>query len=69
MSVSNEIFTSTPVCGVDKVMSIRYVEFDAETIPQRALVTSGRLNTATNKAKDFIILAKPEITLMVMIFY
>jgi protoheme IX farnesyltransferase len=48
-------------------MSIPLVEFNAETIPGRALARSAGLNTATQKAKDFIILAKPEITLMVMI--
>jgi protoheme IX farnesyltransferase len=67
MSVSNEIFASTPVSAVDKVISIRLTQFDAETIPQRALVRAAGLNTATHKARDFIILAKPEITLMVMI--
>ncbi len=66
MRAGNEILAPTPVYAVDKVMTIGLIEFEEEAISRRALLTSAGVSTAGRRARDFIILAKPEITLMVM---
>ncbi len=66
MSVSNKIATSPPVTGLDRVMWISLPTTQEETISQRVL-PSAALSMAIRRARAFFILAKPEITLMVMI--
>src|SRR5258705_8545442 len=66
MSVSNEIATSPPVTGLDQVMWISLRTTRQETISQQGL-PSAALTMAIRRARAFFILAKPEITLMVMI--
>jgi hypothetical protein len=66
MSVSNKIATSPPVSGLDRVMWISLRTTQQETISQQVL-PSAALSMAIRRARAFFILAKPEITLMVMI--
>jgi protoheme IX farnesyltransferase len=66
MSVSNNIATSPPVTGLDRVMWISPRTTQQETISQQVLA-SAALSMAIRRARAFFILAKPEITLMVMI--
>lgn len=66
MSVSNKIATSPPVTGLDRVMWIGLRTTQQETISQQVL-PSAALSMAIRMARAFFILAKPEITLMVMI--
>jgi protoheme IX farnesyltransferase len=65
MSVSNKIAISPPVTGLDRVMWI-----NLRTTPQdisQQVFPSASLSMAIRRARPFFILAKPEITLMVMI--
>src|SRR6266481_2132635 len=66
MSVSNKIATTPPVTGLDRVMWITLRTTQQETISPQAL-PSAALSMAIRRARAFFILAKPEITLMVMI--
>jgi protoheme IX farnesyltransferase len=66
MSVSNNIATSPPVTGLGRVMWIGLRTTQQETISQQVL-PSAALSMAIRRARAFVILAKPEITLMVMI--
>jgi protoheme IX farnesyltransferase len=66
MSMSNKIATSPPVTGLDRVMWISLQTTQQETISQQVL-PSAALSMAIRSARAFFILAKPEITLMVMI--
>jgi len=66
MSASNEIVTSTPVTGLDRVMRISLRPTQQETISQEVF-PSVALSLAIRRVRAFFILAKPEITLMVMI--
>jgi heme o synthase len=66
MSASNKIATSPPVTGLDRVMWISFRTKQQATISQQVL-PSAALSMAIRRAKAFFILAKPEITLMVMI--
>src|SRR6266511_4179142 len=66
MSVSNKIGTSPPVTGLDQVLWISLRTTQQETISQQVL-PSAALSMAIRRARAFFILAKPEITLMVMI--
>ena len=66
MSVSNKIATSPPVTGLDRVMWVSLRTTQRETISQQVL-PSAALSMAIRRARAFFILAKPEITLMVMI--
>jgi protoheme IX farnesyltransferase len=66
MSVSNKIATSPSVTGLDRVMWISFRTTQQETISQQVL-PSAALSLAIRKARASFILAKPEITLMVMI--
>ena len=66
MSLSNKIATSPPVTGLDRVMWISRRTTQQETISQLVL-PSAALSMAIRRARAFFILAKPEITLMVMI--
>ena len=66
MSVSNKIATSPPVTGLDRVMWVSLRTTQQETISQQVL-HSAALSMAIRRAREFFILAKPEITLMVMI--
>jgi protoheme IX farnesyltransferase len=66
MSLSNKIATSPPVTGLDRVMWIVLRTTQPETISQQVL-PSAALSMAIRRARAFFILAKPEITLMVMI--
>jgi heme o synthase len=66
MSMSNKIATSTPVTGLDRVMRISLGMTQQETISQQVLPFAA-LSMAMRRARAFFILAKPEITLMVMI--
>jgi protoheme IX farnesyltransferase len=67
MSVSNEIIASMPVCVVEAEMSISPTDIESEPVSQPALLAVVDVSNAIRTAKDLIILAKPEITLMVMI--
>ena len=66
MSVSNKIATSPPVTGLDRVMWVSLRTTQQETISQQVL-PSAALSMAIRSVSDYFILAKPEITLMVMI--
>ena len=66
MRVNNKIATSPPVTGLDRVMWISLRTTQQETFSQQVLPFAS-LSTAIRRAKAFFILAKPEITLMVMI--
>jgi len=66
MRVSNKIVTSPPVTGLDRVMWISIRARQQTTISQQVL-RSAALSMAIRRARAFFILAKPEITLMVMI--
>jgi protoheme IX farnesyltransferase len=66
MNVSNKIATSPPVTGLDRVMWTSLRTTQQETISQQVL-PSAALSMAIRSARAFFILAKPEITLMVMI--
>ena len=66
MSMSNKIATSPPVTGLDRVMWVRLRTTQQETISQPVLPFAA-LSMAIRRARAFFILAKPEITLMVMI--
>lgn len=66
MTVSNDISTSPSVTGLDRVMWVSLRTPQPETISQQAL-PSPALSMAIRRARAFFILAKPEITLMVMI--
>jgi protoheme IX farnesyltransferase len=66
MSVSNKIATSPPVTGLDRVMWVSFRTTQPETISEQ-VVPSAALSLAIRRARAFFILAKPEITLMVMI--
>jgi protoheme IX farnesyltransferase len=66
MSVSNKIATSPLVTGLDRVMWVSLPTTQQESISQQVL-PSAALSMAIRRARAFVILAKPEITLMVMI--
>jgi protoheme IX farnesyltransferase len=66
MRVSNKIATSPSATGLDRVMWVSLRTTQQETISQQVL-PSAALSTAIRRARAFFILAKPEITLMVMI--
>jgi protoheme IX farnesyltransferase len=66
MSVSNKIATSPPVTGLDRVMWVSLRTTQQETISLQGL-PSAALSMAIRRARAFFTLAKPEITLMVMI--
>jgi len=66
MSVSNKIATSPQVTGLNRVMWLSLRTTQQETISQQVL-PSAALSIAIRRARAFFILAKPEITLMVMI--
>jgi protoheme IX farnesyltransferase len=66
MSVSNDISASPPVRGLDRVMWITLATTEREIAP-REVVPSAAVSYAVQGAKAFLTLAKPEITLMVMI--
>ena len=66
MNASNEISTLPLVTGLDRVMWISVRTPQPETICRQAL-PSATLSMAMRRARAFFILAKPEITLMVMI--
>ena len=65
MSVSNEISTLAPVPVVATEMS--FVKLKTEIVFQPELRPSLQVKTVTRTAREFLTLAKPEITLMVMI--
>ncbi len=66
MSLINKIATSPPVTGLDRVMWVSLRTTQQETISQQVL-PSAALSMAIRRARAFFTLAKPEITLMVMI--
>jgi protoheme IX farnesyltransferase len=69
MSVSNEISAApplTPLRGSDRVRWITLTTTERE-IASRQLVPSAAVTGAIQRAKAFLTLVKPEITLMVMI--
>jgi len=66
MSVSNKIAISPSVTGLDRVMWISLRTTQEQSISQQVL-PSAALSMALRRARAFFILAKPEITLMVMI--
>lgn len=66
MSMSNEISASPPVRGLDRVMWITLANTE-RAIPSRKVVPSAAATFAIQGARAFLTLAKPEITLMVMI--
>jgi len=66
MSVSNKIAASPRITGLDQVMRISLRTTQQETISQPVL-SSAALTIVIRKARAVLILAKPEITLMVMI--
>ncbi len=65
MSVSNEISTSIPVRSL--ATEIWFVKLKTEIAFQPELRPSLQVKTITRTAREFLTLAKPEITLMVMI--
>jgi protoheme IX farnesyltransferase len=67
MSASNEIFTSSAVCTVEPEMAIGQVELEEDARSQYLLLPSVELKTLARSLRALLILAKPEITLMVMI--
>jgi protoheme IX farnesyltransferase len=67
MSASNKIFTSSAACTVEPEMALGQVELREEAHSQHLLLQSVELKTLTRSLRAFLILAKPEITLMVMI--
>ncbi len=67
MSASNEIFASTPVCTLPTEMSIGLAELEDEVLSQRELLASVEVKAVTRSIRGFLTLAKPEITMMVMI--
>ena len=66
MSLINKIATSPTVTGLDRVMWVSLRTTQQETISQQ-LLPSAALSMAIRRARAFFTLAKPEITLMVMI--
>ena len=67
MSASNEIFKSSAVCEVVPERRRGRVELEEEAHSHRLLPRSVELKRLTRHLKAFLVLAKPEITLMVMI--
>jgi protoheme IX farnesyltransferase len=67
MSVSNEIFTSTPVCALEAELSTGLVGLEGELDSQSVEIEAVEANTGVRGIQRFITLAKPEITLMVII--
>src|SRR5258705_1248844 len=65
MSVSNEISNSIPVRSL--ATEISFVNLKTEISFQPELLPSLQVKTITRTAREFLTLAKPEITLMVMI--
>jgi protoheme IX farnesyltransferase len=66
MSVSNKIATAPSATGLDRVMWVSLPTTQQETISQQVLPAAA-LSSGIRSARAFFILAKPEITLMVMI--
>jgi len=66
MSVSNEISASPTVSGLDRVMWISLTPAEPEISPSNVGL-SAAATCAVQGARAFLTLAKPEITLMVMI--
>lgn len=67
MSASKEIFKLSVVCEVVPELALGRVELEEEAHSRRLLPRSVEVKTLTRHLKAFLILAKPEITLMVMI--
>jgi protoheme IX farnesyltransferase len=67
MSASNEIFTSGAVSTVEPEMALGQAELEEDANSWRLLPSSVKLKPLTRTLRAFLILAKPEITLMVMI--
>jgi protoheme IX farnesyltransferase len=67
MSASNEIFTSSAVSTVEPEMALGQAELEEDANSWRLLPSSVKLKPLTRTLRAFLILAKPEITLMVMI--
>jgi protoheme IX farnesyltransferase len=67
MRASNEIFTSNAVCTVEPEMALGQVELREEAHPQHLLLPAVELKQLARSLRALLILAKPEITLMVMI--
>ncbi len=67
MRSSNEIFMPSAVCAIEPELALVRVELEEEAHSRRLLPSPVELKTLTRHLKAFLILAKPEITLMVMI--
>ena len=67
MSASNETFESSVICEVVPELALGRVELEEEAHSQPLLPQSVELKALTRHLKAFLILTKPEITLMVMI--
>src|SRR5882724_4097167 len=66
MSVNHEISAAPPVRGLDRVMWITLATTEREVAPGE-VIPSSAVTCAIQRARAFLTLAKPEITLMVMI--
>jgi heme o synthase len=66
MSVNHEISTSPPVRGLDRVIWLSLATTERVIAP-REVVPPAAVTCAMQRAKAFLALVKPEITLMVMI--
>ncbi|MCM3869613.1 MAG: heme o synthase [Pyrinomonadaceae bacterium] len=67
MKVNNELFASTPLGSLQTDMSVSLMGFEAEVLSQPDLLASMEGTTVSRSVRDFVSLAKPEITAMVMI--
>jgi len=66
MSASNELVTSSRVCTLRTDILVRAVRLESDVLIEGQLPVCIKLKTTT-RLRHFITLAKPEITLMVMI--
>jgi len=67
MSASNEIFTPNAVCAVESRTALAPVELLEDTYPACLLPPPVESKATSRRLKALLTLAKPEITLMVMI--
>jgi len=67
MSATNEIFTPVAVCAVESRTELGPVELEEDAYPPCLLPPPVELKALSRRLKALLTLAKPEITLMVMI--
>ncbi|HZD93010.1 MAG TPA: heme o synthase [Candidatus Sulfotelmatobacter sp.] len=67
MNAIDKIFTSSAIRTAEANIGGSQVSFEREALSQHLLFASSESNSVTRTLRSFIVLAKPEITLMVMI--